>query len=282
MSAFRQPLTSRPAIAGLFCVLAAAPAAALAFDLPATHRKGEMLHPGQYACAEGTTPTSEFDILDGTAYFLRGTTLRAGEFSYDAAAGRIDWKTGPFAVAHISAYNTVRVTDNAGTPLFAERSFTINVSDQAPVLSLSGPGTVQTGDVYTLNLGATDPGTDTISQWDIDWGDGSTETVVGNPASVTHTFGSAANVIVSATATNEDGTFASNNLAVAVSGTKKVVGAKSPAEAALYNKWLAERRLERVQEWLLEHSNPDQVSIRPEYLADDESRRVVVRVTPVG
>jgi hypothetical protein len=69
---------------------------------------------------------------------------------------------------------------------------------------------------------------------------------------------------------------------VAVSGATKVVGAKSPAEAALYNKWLAERRLERVQEWLLEHSNPDTVSIRPEYLADDESRRVVVRLTPVG
>jgi len=111
MSAFRQRLTNRPAIAGLFCVLLAAPAAALAFDLPATHRKGEMLHPGQYACAEGTTPTSEFDILDGTAYFLRGTTLRAGEFAYDAAAGKIAWKTGPFAAAHITAYNTVRVTD---------------------------------------------------------------------------------------------------------------------------------------------------------------------------
>ena len=111
MSAFRQRLTNRPAIAGLFCALLAAPAGALSFDLPATHRKGEMLHPGQYACAEGSTPTSEFDILDGTAYFLRGTTLRAGEFSYDAAAAKITWKTGPFAGAHISAYNTVRVTD---------------------------------------------------------------------------------------------------------------------------------------------------------------------------
>jgi outer membrane protein OmpA-like peptidoglycan-associated protein len=69
---------------------------------------------------------------------------------------------------------------------------------------------------------------------------------------------------------------------VAVSGTTKVVGAKSPAEAAKYNRWLAERRLERVQQWLLEHTNPDTVSIKPEYLEDDESRRVVVRVAPVG
>ena len=95
----------------LTLALLAAPVTALAFDLPATHRKSEMLHPGHYACAEGTTPTSEFDILDGTAYFLRGATLRAGEFAYDKGTGRIDWTSGPFAGDHITAYNTIRVTD---------------------------------------------------------------------------------------------------------------------------------------------------------------------------
>ena len=69
---------------------------------------------------------------------------------------------------------------------------------------------------------------------------------------------------------------------IAVSGSRKVVGAKSAQEAARYNKWLAERRLERVERWLLENANPDTLSIRPEYLADDESRRVVVRVAPAG
>ncbi|MGH6905975.1 MAG: hypothetical protein ACREIR_24920, partial [Geminicoccaceae bacterium] len=69
---------------------------------------------------------------------------------------------------------------------------------------------------------------------------------------------------------------------VAVSGSRKVVGAKSAQEAARYNKWLAERRLERVERWLHENANPDTLSIRPEYLADDESRRVVVRVAPAG
>jgi hypothetical protein len=72
------------------------------------------------------------------------------------------------------------------------------------------------------------------------------------------------------------------SLQVAVSGSRKVVGAKSAQEAARYNKWLAERRVERVQQWLLENANPDALSIRPEYLADDESRRVVVRVAPAG
>ena len=69
---------------------------------------------------------------------------------------------------------------------------------------------------------------------------------------------------------------------VAVSGSRKVVGAKSAQEAARYNRWLAERRLERLERWLHENGNPDTLSIRPEYLADDESRRVVVRVVPAG
>jgi flagellar motor protein MotB len=71
-------------------------------------------------------------------------------------------------------------------------------------------------------------------------------------------------------------------LQVAVSGTTKVVGAKSAQEAARYNKWLAERRLERVQNWLLKNVATDALSIKPEYVGDDDSRRVTVRVAPVG
>ena len=106
----RRP-TSRPAIAGLLAVSLAAPAGASALELPATHQVGQLLHPGQYACLDGTTPTSEFDILDGTAYFLRGATIRAGEFAYDKVTGKIDWKSGPFAGNSIAAYNTIRLAD---------------------------------------------------------------------------------------------------------------------------------------------------------------------------
>lgn len=96
----------------LVLALLAAPTIGAALDLPAPNKRGEMLHPGQYACMEGTTPTVAFDILDGAAYFLRGATLRAGEFSYDKATGKIDWKSGPFASGRINAYNTIRIADN--------------------------------------------------------------------------------------------------------------------------------------------------------------------------
>jgi hypothetical protein len=71
-------------------------------------------------------------------------------------------------------------------------------------------------------------------------------------------------------------------LRVAVSGSAKVVGARSPQEAASYNKWLAERRLERVQNWLLEHvAAGGALSFKPEFVTD-ESRQVIVRLAPVG
>ena len=72
------------------------------------------------------------------------------------------------------------------------------------------------------------------------------------------------------------------SLQVAVSGTTKVVGANSAQEAARYNKWVAERRLERLQQSLFENAGPDMLSMRPEYRANDESHRVVVQLLPIA
>jgi hypothetical protein len=69
-------------------------------------------------------------------------------------------------------------------------------------------------------------------------------------------------------------------LRVAVSDSSKVVGARSPQEAATYNRWLAERRLERVQNWLREHAAAA-LTFKPEYVTD-ESRQVVVQLAPTG
>ena len=72
------------------------------------------------------------------------------------------------------------------------------------------------------------------------------------------------------------------SLQVAVSGTTQVVGAKSADEAARYNKWLAERRVERVQAWLAKNAGAEALSIKPEYVANDDSRRLTVRLAPTG
>jgi outer membrane protein OmpA-like peptidoglycan-associated protein len=67
-----------------------------------------------------------------------------------------------------------------------------------------------------------------------------------------------------------------------ISGSQQVVGAESPEEAMRYNKWLAERRLERVREWLDRHAAGRELRFRQDYRAGDESRQVMVEVRPTG
>ena len=111
MIALREWLLGGPALAGLLSI--GVPATAQDFALPATHQLSAMLIPGHYACVEGTAPTAEFDILDGSVYFLRGRTLLAGEFAYDKATSTIRWTSGPFAgdAGKVTGYNTKRLTD---------------------------------------------------------------------------------------------------------------------------------------------------------------------------
>ena len=62
-------------------------------------------------------------------------------------------------------------------------------------------------------------------------------------------------------------------------GTGDVQGA-SQEDSVRYNRWLATRRLERVQEWLQENARAE-FQIEPSY-REDPSRQVEVRVTPAG
>ncbi len=71
-------------------------------------------------------------------------------------------------------------------------------------------------------------------------------------------------------------------LQTSVSGSHKVVGAETPEEAEKYNKWLADRRLDRVREWLGQNVKDTELVIEPEYLANDDSRQIVVRLQPAG
>ena len=52
-----------------------------------------------------------------------------------------------------------------------------------PTLAISGASAVNEASVYTLNLAGLEPGPHTISSWAINWGDGHTQTVTGNPSS---------------------------------------------------------------------------------------------------
>jgi hypothetical protein len=98
--------------------------------------------------------------------------------------------------------------------------FVVNVSNVAPTLTLSGNDTVETGTAYVLNLASSDPGLDTISQWQINWGDGVVDTIDGNPASVNHVY-AVGSYTITAEASDEDGQYAANELNVTVNAANR-------------------------------------------------------------
>ena len=64
------------------------------------------------------------------------------------------------------------------TPMRASKSITVN--NVAPTVELSGDNDVDEGSTYSLTIGAiTDPGDDAVADYIINWGDGSSDTVVG-------------------------------------------------------------------------------------------------------
>src|SRR5439155_5426721 len=92
---------------------------------------------------------------------------------------------------HVYADNgtyTVTLTVNDGQGGVTSDSLVVTVLNVAPTLTLSGASAVNEASAYTLNLAASDPGQDTIANWTITWGDGSVQTVAGNPGSVSHTY----------------------------------------------------------------------------------------------
>jgi len=153
---------------------------------------------------DGDTLTFSWDLNgDGTFGDATGPTPTLAWA--DLVALGID-DDGTFNVA-------VRVDDGKLGVDTASAILTIN--NVAPALSIFGADSVAEGSPYTLNLSSSDPGDDTISQWDIKWGDGSDpdndgnvgEIVSGNPSSVTHVYADGPNTFtITATATDEDGT----------------------------------------------------------------------------
>ena len=110
----------------------------------------------------------------------------------------------------------LRVTDAGGVTNTS--STTIQVNNKPPTLTLGGANTVLALLPYTLTLTATDPGVDTISSWVINWGDGVTQNVSGNPGSVTHAYAASfvGSRTITASATDEDGTYAAPSKVITV------------------------------------------------------------------
>ncbi|RTL17565.1 MAG: tandem-95 repeat protein, partial [Rhodocyclaceae bacterium] len=133
---------------------------------------------------------------------------------------------------------TVTADDQAGQGNSVETdSFQVVVSNVVPDLWLSGDATVEQDQPYTLTLGnVSDPGDDTVSEYRIDWGDGSAVEVIAAgdlPANreLVHTYTSTGDRTISVSLVDEDGTHANvETRAVQVSAPAEVLTVNAGAD----------------------------------------------------
>lgn len=160
----------------------------------------------------GAVPAEEGDVvvidIDATDADGDGITFEL----VDAPAGAtIDPTTGLFtwAATDGDANYGVTVRANDGKGGSSEATFAVNVANVPPAIGLVGSDTAVLGTPYTLTVGAGDPGDDTVTQWEIDWGDGNVQIVsAGDTLTLQHTYTSGTGVFdISVAATDEDGTW---------------------------------------------------------------------------
>jgi hypothetical protein len=204
---------------------------------------------------EGALYTLNLSSSDPGTDTITQWTINWGD-SVQVVSGNPASVTHTYADGDANYVISATATDEDGT-FAAGNTVAVTVHNVAPTLAISGAATVNEGSPYTLNLSSSDPGTDTIAQWTINWGD-SVEVVSGNPASATHTYADGGNsYVISATATDEDGTFAAGNtVAVSVLNVDPTLTISGPSdidEGSLYTLSLSssDPGIDSISQWTI-------------------------------
>ena len=190
---------------------------------------------------EGDTNTYDFTVADpgdDTFTVLSGFPGCGSSGDLVNASLTTDPNGGSFQCSFLdgpgSSTVAIQVTDSDQQDSI-QSTATVNVSNVAPNLTISGVPNVDEGSSYTLNLASSDPGDDTIQSWTINWNDGSApQLVVGSPPSVTHVFpGDFDTPTITADATDEDGTFSSNTHTITVNNLDPIINSVTAVDQQL-------------------------------------------------
>ena len=171
------------------------------------------------------------------------------DFDYDGSTFTTDATGGSaiFSAAGLDGPTTrtvaLRVTDDRGGTHIVTHA--MSVTNVAPTISISGSGSASEGSAYTLTLGAvSDPGSDTVSQYVIHWGDGTSSTIDAGELppdrGVQHTYADGSNsYAISVDLVDEDGSYSDRANAHSVSvgnvaPTLSVSGSGSASEGSAY------------------------------------------------
>ncbi len=171
---------------------------------------------GASSVNEGSTYTLNLASSDPGADTISSWTITWGDGSVPQVVSG-----NPSSVTHTYADGlniftiSATATDEDGT-YAAGKTVAVSVANVPPVLTISGSPVATILAPYALALSCTDVGQDTITQWTINWGDGTTQTIAGNPTTASHAYNVLGNFTITATAADEDGTFTANSQSVAV------------------------------------------------------------------
>ena len=186
---------------------------------------------------EGSTYTLTLgDIVDPGDDTITNAVINWGDGTSTIYTGAGDYDH-IFADGNASPTIELEVTDEDGT--YTAASLNIVVNDVAPSLLLTGADNVDEGSLYTLTLSnLVEPGDDSISEYLIDWGDGSPVQSVASLGDHSHTFVDGDdNHTISVSIVNEDGTFPAGTLDVAVNNVAPettATGADTTIQNTLY------------------------------------------------
>ncbi|MBK8017280.1 MAG: tandem-95 repeat protein [Betaproteobacteria bacterium] len=175
----------------------------------ATFAAGGPISEGGTASVQfsGAADPSSADVAAGFRYSVDFNN----DGDYDDATDVRDQTEASFVIhAALRADNVTyifrgRIADKDGGATEYLTSFVVN--EVGPVLNISGADSVNEGAQYQLDLSASDPGTDTIVRWIVDWTDGVVETFDGPVQSVSHAFADDGLRNILVTAVDEDGEY---------------------------------------------------------------------------
>ncbi|WP_372897989.1 PKD domain-containing protein, partial [Stieleria sp.] len=174
--------------------------------------------PPRVRAFEGTTVLNEGGTGTYTLVATGGTTTPRS-WLVDFGDGTIEQITSTefthtYADDGIYTINAIVLEDD-GSSQPATATLTVEVNPVDPtIITEPGVSPIDEGQVYTLGVAAIDdPGDDTITEWTIDWGDGTVQTIIGDVRSAAHQYldDSAAEpggvYQITVRATDEDGTY---------------------------------------------------------------------------
>jgi hypothetical protein len=208
---------------------------------------------GASSVNEGATYTLNLSSSETAPQSISRWTINWGDGHVQKVAG------DPASVTHVYATGprnytiSATATDQTGTYKAGDK-VVVTVNHVPPTLGISGASSVNEGASYALSLSATD--THRITHWTINWGDGSTQVVAGDPSSVSHVYLKApANDVISATATDNTGTYnASDTVAVTVNFVApsfSISGPSTVKEGATYTLTLSGSDPLPIRHWTI-------------------------------